>query len=167
MLGIFEAETIAYHCDGQRLVVQQLFGMGEKVVRDDVLGGTTGFHAHQIAEIAVRQAAFVCKISYRRQTVMQGFCGDIIIKQFYEFLYHRMVDLLAGDELAVVEAETIVQQQFNVGDNKFAGMLVDGSVQFLLYHRKHTPKDFHFLGGEMQSLGAGIAEELIAAYLSA
>ena len=78
-----------------------------------------------------------------------------------------MVDLLAGDELAVVEAEAIVEQQFDVGDDKFAGMLVDGSVQFLLYHRKHTPKDFHFLGGEMQSLGAGIAEELIAAYLSA
>ena len=80
MLGIFKAETIADHCDGQHLVVQQLFGMGEKVVRDDVLGGTTGFHAHKIAEIAVRQAAFVCKISYRWQTVMQGFCGDIIIK---------------------------------------------------------------------------------------
>ena len=80
MLGIFEAETIAYHCDGQLLVVQQLFGMGEKVVRDDVLGGTAGFHAHQIAEIAARQAAFVCKISYRWQTVTKGFCGDIIVK---------------------------------------------------------------------------------------
>ena len=66
MLGIFEAETIAYHCDGQRLVVQQLFGMGEKVIGDYVLGGTTGFHAHQIAEIAVRQAAFVGKIGHRR-----------------------------------------------------------------------------------------------------
>ena len=63
MLGIFKAETIADHCDGQRLVVQQLFGMGEKVVGDDVLGGTTSFHAHQIAEISAGQAAFVCKIS--------------------------------------------------------------------------------------------------------
>ena len=78
-----------------------------------------------------------------------------------------MVYLLAGDELAVVEAEAIVQQQFDVGDDKFAGMLVDGSVQFLLYHCEHTPKDFHFLGGEMQSLGTGIAEELLAAYLPA
>ena len=32
MLGIFEAEMLADHCDGQRLVVQQLFGMGEKVI---------------------------------------------------------------------------------------------------------------------------------------
>ena len=77
-----------------------------------------------------------------------------------------MVYLLAGYKLAVVEAEAIVQQQFYVGDDKFACMLVDGTVQFLLYHRKHTPKDFHFLGGEMQSLGTGIAEELVAVYLS-
>ena len=78
-----------------------------------------------------------------------------------------MIYLLAGDELAVVEAETIVQQQFNVGDDKFAGMLVDGSVQFLLYHGEHTPKDFHFLCGEMQSLGTGIAEKLVAVYMPA
>ena len=78
-----------------------------------------------------------------------------------------MIYLLAGDELAVVEAETIVQQKFNVGNNKFAGMLVDGSVQFLLYHGEHTPKDFHFLCGEMQSLGTGIAEKLVAVYMPA
>ena len=76
-----------------------------------------------------------------------------------------MVYLLAGDELAVVEAEAIVQQQFDVGDDKFAGMLVDGPVQFLLYHCEHTTEHFHLLGGEMQSLGTGIAEELVAAYL--
>ena len=46
-------------------------------------------------------------------------------------------------------------------------MLVDGSVQFLFYHGEHPPKDFHFLCGEMQSLGTGIAEELVAAYLPA
>ena len=54
MLGIFEAESITYHCDGQRLVVQQLFGMGEKAVGNDVFGGTTGLHTHQITEIAAR-----------------------------------------------------------------------------------------------------------------
>ena len=66
MLGIVEAETLADHGDGQHLVVQQLFGMGENIIGNDVLGRATSFYAHQIAEIAVRQAAFVCKISYRR-----------------------------------------------------------------------------------------------------
>ena len=78
-----------------------------------------------------------------------------------------MIDFLAGDELAVVEAEAIVQQQLNVGNNQFAGVLVNGAVQFLLYHGEHTPKDFHFRGREMQRLVAGIAEKLIAAHLSA
>ena len=114
MLRIVEAETLADEGDGQCLVVQQLFGMGKKVVGNDVLGGTTGFHAHQIAEISARQTAFFGKISYRGQTIAKGFCGDIIIKQLHEFPDHRMVDLLAGDELSVVEAEAIVQQQFDV-----------------------------------------------------
>ena len=78
-----------------------------------------------------------------------------------------MVYLLAGDELAVVEAVTLFQELFDVGNNKFAGMLVDGSVQFLLYHGEYTPKYFHFLGGEMQSLGTGITEELVTIDLPA
>lgn len=67
MLGIFEAETAADDGDGQCLIIQQLFGMGEKMVRDDVLGSTTGFHAHQISEIATRQTTFIRKICHRGQ----------------------------------------------------------------------------------------------------
>ena len=78
-----------------------------------------------------------------------------------------MVDLLTGDELAVVEAKTIVEQQLDVGDNQFAGMLVDGMMKLLRYHGEYTAKNFHLLGREMQRLGAGIAEELVAADLSA
>ena len=80
MLGIFKAETIADHCDGQRLIIKKLFGIDKNMVGNDVFGGTTGFHAHQITEISARQTAFVCKISYRRQPITQGFCGDIIVK---------------------------------------------------------------------------------------
>ena len=54
MLGILEAETAGDDGDGQCLIIQQLFGMGEKMVGDDVLGSTTGFHAYQISEIATR-----------------------------------------------------------------------------------------------------------------
>ena len=78
-----------------------------------------------------------------------------------------MIYLLAGDELAVVEAEAIVQQQLYVGNDEFARMLVDGAMQFLLYHGEHTPKDLHLLGGKMQSLGAGIAKKLVAVYMPA
>ena len=81
MLGIFEAETLADEGDGQRFVVQQLLGMGQKMVGDDVLGGTSGFHAHQVSEISARQAAFIREISYRGQPFALGFRGDVIIEQ--------------------------------------------------------------------------------------
>ena len=81
MLGIFEAETLADEGDGQRFVVQQLLGMSQKMVGDDVLGGTTGFHAHQVSEISARQAAFIREISYRGQPFALGFRGDVIIEQ--------------------------------------------------------------------------------------
>ena len=81
MLGIFEAETLADEGDGQRFVVQQLLGMGQKMVGDDVLGSTTGFHAHQVSEISARQAAFIREISYRGQPFALGFRGDVIIEQ--------------------------------------------------------------------------------------
>ena len=88
MLGIFEAKTIAYHCDGHRVIIKELFGMGEKVIGNDVLGGTTCFYTHQITEIPARQAAFICEIGYCGQPIRQGFRGDVIVKLFYEFLYH-------------------------------------------------------------------------------
>ena len=72
MLGIFEAETLADQGDGQFFIVKQLFGMGEKMVGDDVLGSTTGFHAHLISEIATRQTAFIRKICHRGQAVTKS-----------------------------------------------------------------------------------------------
>ena len=61
MLGILEAKTLAYHCNGQRLIVQQLFGMGEEAICDNILGSSPRFHAHQISEVAAGKVAFICK----------------------------------------------------------------------------------------------------------
>ena len=53
MLRVFEAEAIANHRDGQRLIIKKLFGINKNMVGNDVFGGTTCFHTYQIAEIAV------------------------------------------------------------------------------------------------------------------
>ena len=42
MLGIVEAEALAYRRDGQCIVIQELLGAGEEMTGDDVLGGTAG-----------------------------------------------------------------------------------------------------------------------------
>ena len=88
MLGIVEAETLADHGDGKHLVVQQLFGMGENIIGNDVLGRATSFYAHQIAEIAARQAALFGEIGHCWQAGARGLCRDVFIKQFDEFLDH-------------------------------------------------------------------------------
>ena len=134
MLWIVESETLAYRCDGQIFVVKHLFGVGEKAIGDYILGGTTGLHAHQIAEISARQATLIGKIGYRWQTITKCFCADVIIEKYYKLLYNLMVNLRESYERAVVESETVIQQQRDVGNNEFAGMFVDGAVKFLLYH---------------------------------
>ena len=45
-----------------------------------------------------------------------------------------MINLLACDKLAVVEAQTVVQQQLDVGNDEFARMLIYRMLQFLLNH---------------------------------
>ena len=45
-----------------------------------------------------------------------------------------MINLLACDELAVVEAQTVVQQQLDVGNDEFTRMLIYRMLQFLLDH---------------------------------
>ena len=79
VLRIVESEALAYCCDGQIFVVKHLFGVGEKAIGDYILGGTTGLHAHQIAEISARQATLIGKIGYRWQTITKCFCADVII----------------------------------------------------------------------------------------
>ena len=84
-----------------------------------------------------------------------------------ELLHYAVIDLFTGDELAVVEAKAIIEQKLNVGYYQFTGVFVDGAVQFLLYQGEDSTEHFHFLGGEMQCLGTGVAEKFVTAYISA
>ena len=72
---------------------------------------------------------------------------EILIQQMKELLCHSVIDLLTGYELAVVEAQAIIEQKLDIGYYQLPCVLVDGTVQFLLYHGKYTPEDFNFLGG--------------------
>ena len=63
-----------------------------------------------------------------------------------------MVDFLSGDELTVVETQTIVEQEFDIGNDQFTTMLVDSVLQFLLNHRQDATENLHFARGKMQRL---------------
>ncbi len=69
-----------------------------------------------------RIAAFVGKVGYGRQPFTLRFPGNVFIEQRDELLDHRMIDLLACDKLAVVEAQTVVQQQLDVRNDEFTRM---------------------------------------------
>lgn len=73
-----------------------------------------------------------------------------------------MVDLLTGNELAVIEAQAIVEQQFYIGDYQFTGMVVYGVLQFGIYHIEYPLEHFHLRIREVQGLGAAVREKLIA-----
>ena len=53
-----------------------------------------------------------------------------------------MIDLLACDKLAVVEAQTIVQQQLDVGNDEFTRMPIYRMLEFLAIIESTSRKMF-------------------------
>ena len=104
VLRIFKPQPLAYLGDGQRVVIQQLLGMGKEAVGNDVLGGTPRFCFYQCTELACGKATLIGKPSHGRKAFPLGFGYDIVVEHGDKPLYHSVVYLFAGDELAVVEA---------------------------------------------------------------
>lgn len=145
MLRILEAQLLADQRNGECVVIQQLLCMGEQMVGNDVLGGTPHLRLHQCTKVSCGKAALFGKVSDRRKPLMQGFGPDIVIKQGDELLHHAVVNLLTGDELAVVEAQAVVEEQLNIRDDQLPRMFIDGMMQLLLYHGEDTSKHIHLL----------------------
>ena len=114
VLRIFKAEALAYLRDAEGFICKQLAGCRKQSVVYHTLGGFACLGFDQFTEIFGRITAFVGKVGYSRQTFTLRFPSNVFIEQRDELLYHRMINLLACDELAVVEAQTVVQQQLDV-----------------------------------------------------
>ena len=114
VLRILKAETLAYLRDAEGFICKQLAGSHKQSVVYHTLGCSASLCLDQFTEIFGRIAAFVGKVGYGRQTLTLRFPGNVFIEQRDELLYHRMINLLACDKLAVVEAQAVVQQQLDV-----------------------------------------------------
>ena len=68
---------------------------------------------------------------------------DILTQQEVELLHHRVVDFLAGDELPVVEAKAVIEQQLDVGYYQFSGVIVYRMLEFRLNHVEHLLEHNH------------------------
>lgn len=113
-MRIFKAEALAHLRYAESFINKQLAGSQNQSVVNYTLSGSASLGLDQFAEIFGRIAAFVGKVGYGRQTLTLRFLCNVFIEQGDELLYHRMINLLACDELPVVEAQTVVQQQLDV-----------------------------------------------------
>ena len=65
----------------------------------------------QIAEIIGGQMHLICTVFYCRQARTLRFFGiEIVVQQIFEPGENVFVDIFAGDELTVVETDTIVEE---------------------------------------------------------
>ena len=114
VLRVFKAEALAHLRYAEGFINKQLAGSRKQSVVNYTLSGSASLGLDQFAEIFGRIAAFVGKVGYSRQPLVHRFLCNVFIEQRDELLYHRMINLLACDELTVVEAQTVVQQQLDV-----------------------------------------------------
>lgn len=90
------------------------------------------FLFYQIAEVIGGKAEFVGTILHCRDAFCQGQARlVIIIKQRLEACKQVAVRVFAGNELAVIEADATVEEQFDGVDYKRVAVLVDRMAQFL------------------------------------
>ena len=161
VLGIFEAEPLAYQSDADRSVRKELSGRDENPVVDEVPRGAPGLCLDKFPEIFGRVAAFVRKVRDRRQAFAFGLLRKIGVQQGRELPDHAVVDFLAGDELPVVEAKAVVEEQLYVADYELARMFVYAPVKFLPDQAEHLAEYFYLGDGKVQGLVGSVVEEFV------
>ena len=125
--------------------MKKFLGFGKNPLVDQVFGSASRFGFYQGAEISGGKAALVSEVCDCRQAILLSLRVEIFIQQMKELLYHAVIDLFTGYDLAVVEAQAIIEKKLDVGYYQFPGVFVDGTVQFLLYHGENSTEHLHFL----------------------
>ena len=120
MLRIFEAESIGNLADGQAGLDEQLLGTLDDGILNVALGGGTALLADQVAKVVGREAGLVGKVSHSGQAVSFGMTANEILAQLLmEGSEDVAVHLVACDELAIVVAHAVVEQQADgIGDER-------------------------------------------------
>ena len=111
MLRILETELISDFADGFAGVEYFFFCDIDQFGLDMFGSGFPGLFFDQIAEIIGGQMHLICTVFYCRQARTLPFFGlEIVVQQIFEPGENVFVDIFAGDELTVVETDTIVEE---------------------------------------------------------
>ena len=132
MLRVLEAQFVGNLANGLPRVEHTFFRHFQGLLLDMLQGGFTRFLFQQVAQIVGREAELVGAVLHGGQSFRSGFAGmEIRIQQGLEASKDVAVQILAGDELAVVEAFAIVEQQLDVVGDEGLAVLVHRILQFL------------------------------------
>jgi len=162
MLRVLEAQLIGNLADGFRGKKQLFFGDADDFVLYVLQGGLARFLLDEVAEIIGRQAEFGGTVFHAGQSFQCGiFAREILVEEGLETGQDVAMGILPGDELPFVEAQAIVEQQFDVvGDEPFAHP-VDCMMQFLLNVQQAVDEDVALLFREMQGFVHLVREERV------
>src|SRR3712207_395483 len=153
VLRILETKAVGYLANGLFRTRQLVFGQVDNLGLNVLLRRLARFFLHKIAEIVGRQVTFLREIFYRRQPFTQGTAlPEVVVKQAFKLIKHVKIGRTAGDELPLIEAQTIVEQQFYVAADELSAVLVNGMVQLLLYLGKAIAEDGFLVFRQVQGL---------------
>ena len=162
MLWIFEAELIGDFTDGQTGFYEQLLRTLNDGILNVTLGGSAALLANQVAKVVGREAGLVGEVSHSGQTVSFRMTAlEVLAQLLMEGGEDVAVHFVARDELTVVVAHAVVQQQTDgIGDERLR-VAVDGVLQLLF----DSVEQFHYhvllALREVQGLALVVVEERV------
>ena len=126
VVRVLEPDLVGDFADRLVGAEEQVFHFVDDHEVDVFDGGLACLFFHEVAEVVGGEVQFLRAPVHRGQSdLLRLVRVEIVNHQVFEAGQHVFVDELAGDELAVVEAQAVVEQDFDVGGDDGAGVLVD------------------------------------------
>ena len=114
-MRVLETEGVGYLADGVGGRGKAVTGLGDEVLLDELLRTISCLGFHEIAEVVGREVQRIGEIAHGRHSLTGGEAlGEIVVEHCGKALHQLAVYGFAGDELAVVEADAVVEYQRDV-----------------------------------------------------
>lgn len=153
MLRILKSQRICYLGNGLVGLCDEFFRGTDHLFLNILLRTPSGFPLKHISEIIGRKTELVGEILHRRQTVTLGHSSlKITVNQLVELSLHAVAGLDAGKKLTFVKTHAIIQQQFELVDDKFLAELVISMTEFHFEHPHAAHYNLPLLFRKMQGL---------------
>ena len=162
VLGVLETEFVGHLIDGQFTIHDVLLREVDDLVLDVALSREARFLLDEIAKVAGREENLLGEVGDAGQALALGLAAaEVRLQVVLEAGYDVAVHLVARDELAVVVAHAVVQEQADgIGDEPLR-VLIDGVLQLLLDAVEQVADDALLTLREVQGLALVVVEERI------